>query len=223
MAQHVRGDAFGCEGRAAAGRAGGVLGEQFADRVVAERLSVAGWEHRIGGRAFAFVEPVVERLGGLCLQRRGAFLPAFPDHVNVRGGVDGHVRDAQRSELGHAQAGRDHGQDQRVVAASEPGGPVRRGEERVDLGLGEVGDVGAVIAFGRDLDHASDRRGVFGVPEGRVAAERVDRGESRVAGPGGVAAVCLEVVEERADQWRVEIVEVKLGWLFADLSGGERE
>jgi hypothetical protein len=29
--------------------------------------------------------------------------------------------------------------------------------------------------------------------------------------------------EERADQRRVEIVEVKLGWLFAELSGGERE
>jgi hypothetical protein len=64
---------------------------------------------------------------------------------------------------------------------------------------------------------------MFWVPEGRVAAGRVDRGESRVAGPGAVAAVFLEVVEERADQSRVEIVEVKLGWLFADLSGGERE
>ena len=64
---------------------------------------------------------------------------------------------------------------------------------------------------------------MFWVPERGVAAERVDRGEPGVAGPGTVATIMLEVVEERADQRRVEIIEVKLGWLFADLSCGELE
>jgi len=34
----------------------------------------------------------------------------------------------------------------------------------------------------------------------------MDRRQAVVAGPGAVAPVVLEVVEKRADQWRVEIV-----------------
>ena len=37
-------------------------------------------------------------------------------------GAELDVADAQGGELGDAQAGLDHGQEQRVVAAAEPGG-----------------------------------------------------------------------------------------------------
>jgi hypothetical protein len=80
-------------------------------------------------------------------------------------------------------------------------------------------------AFGRDLDHAGDRRGVLGVTQRGVAVERVDRGESRVAGLAAVAAVLLKVVEERSDQRRVEITEIQLARLVAGLllSEGQKQ
>jgi hypothetical protein len=45
----------------------------------------------------------------------------------------------------------------------------------------------------------------------------VDRAEAGVAGSRAVAAVVFEVLEERADQWRVEIVDVELEGLLAGL------
>ena len=48
--------------------------------------------------------------------------------------------------------------------------------------------------------------------QGGVAVERVDRRQAGVAGRGRVAALVLEVVEERADQRRVEVGEVQLAW-----------
>ncbi len=73
------------------------------------------------------------------------------------------------------------------------------------------------MAFGRDLEHTRDRVGVFGVSQGGVAVERVDRCEPLVAGPGAVPALGLEVIEERADQRRVQVGEVELGRLLAGL------
>jgi hypothetical protein len=50
----------------------------------------------------------------------------------------------------------------------------------------------------------------------------VDRAEAGVAGPNRVAALLLEVAEERADQRRVEIVDVQFEWLFASCSCAKR-
>jgi len=61
------------------------------------------------------------------------------------------------------------------------------------------------------------RRGVLGVAQGGVAVERVDRRQPGVAGPRAVASVFFEVFEERADQRRVEVVEVQLEGLLAGL------
>jgi hypothetical protein len=55
------------------------------------------------------------------------------------------------------------------------------------------------------------------------AVERVDRPEARVAGPGAVAPVFFEMGEERADQRRVEIVDVQLERLLGGLLLGEGE
>ncbi|MBP2325871.1 hypothetical protein JOF56_006256 [Kibdelosporangium banguiense] len=53
--------------------------------------------------------------------------------------------------------------EQGVVAAAGPGGAVGGGEQRVDFGVGEVGDDGLVVAFGGDGQDAVDVAGVFGV------------------------------------------------------------
>jgi len=62
---------------------------------------------------------------------------------------------------------------------------------------------------------------VFGVPEGGVAKQRADRGQARVAGADSVAALVLEVIQERADQRRLEIVDIQIVWRLAGSLGGE--
>jgi len=62
---------------------------------------------------------------------------------------------------------------------------------------------------------------VLWVAQRGVLVEGVDRRQPGVAGACAVAAVLLEVVEEGADQLRVEIVDVQLAGLFAGLLGGE--
>jgi hypothetical protein len=56
---------------------------------------------------------------------------------------------------------------------------------------------------------------MLGMFECREPVERVDRAEAGVAGAGTVAAVAFEVVEECADQRRVEVVDVQLERLLA--------
>ena len=73
------------------------------------------------------------------------------------------------------------------------------------------------------IDHPRDRLRVLGMSERGVAVERVDRPEPRVAGPGTVAPILFEMLEERADQRRVEIVDVELERLLAGLVVREGE
>ena len=142
---------------------------QERDRVAAERSAAAGWEQRLVGLAGALVEPFAQHGDGLLGQRRGALFAALPEDLDVRAGAEVHVLAAQAGELGDAQPGLDREGQQRVVATADPAVAVRRGQERVDLLGGEVGDDRAVEAFGRDGEHAADQRGVLGV---RNAAKR---------------------------------------------------
>src|SRR5690348_8392248 len=63
----------------------------------------------------------------------------------LRAGGQGHVAELDRDELGDTDAGGYHRQQQGVVASAEPGGLVGRVDERVDLWLGEVGEVVAFV------------------------------------------------------------------------------
>ena len=54
-----------------------------------------------------------------------------------------------------------------------------------------------------------------------VAEQRADRCQTRVAGADAVGALVLEVIEERADQRRVEIADVQLPGRLGAALGGE--
>ena len=110
-----------------------------------------------------------------------------------------------------------------MVATAEPGGLVGRGEQRFDLVEGEIADGVARVALGRDRHHPRDRVRVLGMVQRDVAVERVDRPEPGVAGAGTVVSVLFEVGQERADQRRVEVVDVQLERLFAGLLVSEAE
>jgi len=58
---------------------------------------------------------------------------------------------------------------------------------------------------------------VLGVLQRGIPVEGVDRRQAVVAGAGSVAAIGIEVGEERADQRRIQILEVQLEGLLAGL------
>ena len=108
-----------------------------------------------------------------------------------------------------------------MVAAADPGVAVGRGQQRVDLVVGEERHELSVGAFGRDGQHPLDQRGVLGVAQRGVGEQRVDGGESVVAGAHAVVALAFEVIEEGADQHRVEVLERELRRRLAGAALGE--
>ena len=137
-------------------------------------------------------------------------LRPLPWQATCAPGAEVQVGAGEPDQFGDPQAGLDGEEQQRVVASPGPGGLVAGGEQRVDLGLGEVGDQRPVEAFGWDRQHPGDALGVFGVGQRGEAEQRVDRGQPGVAGADAVAALVFEVVEEAGDQRRVEVGEVQL-------------
>jgi hypothetical protein len=110
-----------------------------------------------------------------------------------------------------------------VVAAAGAGRAVGGAEQGGGLIFGEPGDQGLVGALGGDGQDAGDEGGVLGVAQRRVAERGVDRGEPRVAGADAVAAVFLQVVQERGDGGSVHVGEVEAGRLLSGAAGGECE
>ena len=90
---------------------------------------------------------------------------------------------------------------QGVVAAAVPGGAVRCGEQRVESrrGSGSRRSV-VVVACGWIASTRRDQGRVLGGVQGRVAEQRADRGQPRVAGGDAVSAGGFQVAEERADR-----------------------
>ena len=190
---------------------GGVVGESSLERVAAERPAGAGRERGVVGVSSTLGEPSPQDCDGLFGQRRDPLLSALPQAADVRAGAEVNVAAFEGGELGCAQPGLDGEQEHRVIAPTSPGVAIGRGEQRLDFGFGEERDQRFLEPLGRDREHAADRFGVFGVFERCVVEQRADRGEPGVAGADAVAAVVLEVIEERADQRRVEIADDPVG------------
>lgn len=143
--------------------------------------------------------------------------------MDGRATAERHVRAPEAGQLRDAQTGPDRERQQSVVPAAGPGPAIARGEERVDLGVGQVRDEGALEALGRDGQHPGDRRGVLGVPARRIRKQGVDRREPVVPGTRPIAALALEMVEECGDQRPIKIAEVERGWCLGGPGGGEAE
>src|ERR1035441_8256776 len=154
--------------------------------------------------AVAFAQPYAEHAGGQGGQWRAAFLSSFAQAPDVRSGAELHVLAAEPGQFRDSQAGLQ-----------------RDGQQRVGLFAVEERDDGPVEALGRYDEHPADECGVLGVAERGELEQRVDRRQPGVPGPGAVAALMLEVIEERRDERRAEICEVEPGGRYAGLLAGE--
>ena len=155
--------------------------------------------------------------GGVAGQRGAAVLAALAAAVDVRSGAEVGVMDGEAGDLGDPQPGLGCQDEERVVTAAVPGRLVGRGEDRVELGGGEVADDGGGGALGLDGQHAADGVHLVGCLQGGVAEQGVDGGQPVVAGGGAVAPGRLQVSEERADGNGVQVGQVELGGLLAGL------
>ena len=195
------------ERRASGGGDREASGEPALERVAAELAAVLCREQRVLGLAAALGEPCAQRRDAAGGERRDPLLAALSAAADVGACAEVGVAAAQPGQLGGAQPRLDGDEHQGVVAASGPARSVAWLQQRVDFGLGEERDQPAFEPFRWDREHPLDRAGVLGVAQRRERKQRVDRREARVAGPRAVAAFALEVVEERADQLGVEVVE----------------
>ena len=99
-------------------------------------------------------------------------LSSLADGVDVGAGGERDVLAGERGELGDPQAGLDREREHRVVAPAGPGGLVAGGEQRVDLGVGEVGQRGCArcVWLGSRARARSCRRARGGAARGRRTA-----------------------------------------------------
>jgi hypothetical protein len=128
----------------------------------------------------------------------------------MRTGSEMDVGAIEPDQFGGPQARLDGDAEERCVAPPGPGRPVRRGQQGVDLRLGQVCDQSPFEAFWRDGQHPLDGGGMFGMAQGGIAEQGPDRGQPGVAGAYAVLSFVLQMVEEGADQRRIEIVDVEL-------------
>ena len=157
------------------------------------------------------LEQLLERAGGLLPERAGSPFVAFA--VQANGGVlaEVEVLDAEIGGFLDAGAGVVEEQHQRPVAQRVPPADRQVLQELLDLVAFQEPGFRWRDAFGRDrgdllADHQHLRRA-----GGDVLEQGVDRGEPLVAGADVVAAVLLEVTQERDDPLEGEIPDRQPG------------
>src|SRR5271167_1245186 len=97
-----------------------------------------------------------------------------------------------------------------MIAPSDPGAPVRRGQQRIDLPGLEEADVAAMVSLAGDGQDALDQLGVLWMAKGSIAVERADGCQAGVAGAGAVVPLLLQMGEQGADQAGVDVGHVQL-------------
>ncbi len=184
-------------------------GEPLLEGVPAHRPAADGGEQRVVGCPGVFGEPGPQGGDRARAQRRDPVFAAFAVAGDVGAAAEVDIPAGQGGELGGPQPGLDREQHPGVVTAAGPGCPVWGGKQGLGLGGGKERDDRLVSPLGRDRQDTFDVSGVLGVAQGGEAEQGVDRGQSGVAAADGVAPLALDVVEERADHWRVQVGEVE--------------
>jgi hypothetical protein len=101
---------------------------------------LTGGEQRLVGLTLAFFEPLPDDRDGLGCQGGGAVLATLSQDPDVSAGAEPHIADLSRDEFGDAHAGLQCQEQERAVAAAEPGPAVRGGEERLGVRSDGVAD-----------------------------------------------------------------------------------
>ena len=221
VTEHMRRDLLSFQRRAVLPCRSGMLGHEPFDRVAAQGSAAVGGKHRIFRLGTLPLKPVTEHGDGVATKRRRAVLSALSFAAQMGAVADDDVLAPQPNELRDSEPGLDGDQKEGSVSTPDPCRWIRSGEQSLDLCPVEELDGLALEALaGHRQDTLADE-GVGGFRQRHVTEEGMDRGQAGVAGPSTVAAVGLDVLEELADEGRIEIFDEQIGGRLAESLGRE--
>lgn len=145
-----------------------------------------------------FGEPGGEDFGGVRGERRGAVFAALAAAVCVRAGAEMDIMHGQPGQFGDTQSGLGGEDQQGVIAAAVPGGPVGGGEQRVEFAAGQEADDRGGGAFGLDCQDAADQGRVLGGAQARATTWVTEDTARPVNGAFTVTNRCSDLVAGRA-------------------------
>ena len=132
-------------------------------------------------------------------------LPTLPIDPDRPRWAQGHVRSPQPDRLGDPGSGVVHQGEQDPIPLAAPGRRVRRRQDRRHLLAGEVSQERAPVPLRRDGQDALDDGQTGRVTGGSVLQERAQRRQAHVPGGDGIAALPLEMIQERQDRRGVQV------------------
>ena len=118
-----------------------------------------------------------------------------------------YIAAAKRADLGVAQARLHCHLQQGPIATPDPHGRVWRGDEGLGLLLGEKLNRQMLVTLVRNRQNLLALKGARRLCVGDESEERAHGGKTDVASLRRVGALVLEVLEERADECRAEILD----------------
>jgi len=139
-------------------------------------------------------------------------------------GAENDVAAPQADQLAAAQPCPHSNEQQRPIPPPNPRLQVWGGNQSRDFLLIEELHGAALVAFGWDRENALAMQGVGRLLKSDEAEEGVERGQSDVTGTGRALAMVFDVIEEVAQQGRVEILDTQMVRCSAKaLSGKPKE
>jgi hypothetical protein len=191
-----------------------VFGDEALDRIAAESAAADAGKDWILGLTLAFPQPRAYHLCRFWTERRATQFPAFPEAAHVGPRPQHDVLAVQPNQLGNPQTGLHGNQDKGSIAAPDPRGTIRNGEQCIDLFSGEELDRLSNVAFiGRRQDPLAmpSVRRLF---QSHVSKERVNGSQPNVPRASAVFANALQLIEEKTNEGSIEVFDAKLGWAF---------
>jgi hypothetical protein len=207
VSKQMDGDPFPLQRRAHSGGVRAVLAQHVLHPVNAQRLAPGVGKQHLPVAPWRLTQPGLQYRGRRLGQWRASLLAAFADDADVSAGSEDEVLASGRSDLRQAQTCLDRHQDKRVIAPSEPGAPVRSGEQGIDFRTREEADEPAREALAGNSEHTLDLRGVGRQLEGGITKERVYGCQPEVTAANAQALILLQVIEKRHDQGRIDLFE----------------
>jgi hypothetical protein len=130
---------------------------------------------------------------------------------------------SEPDQFRHAQTGLDSDGQQGPIAAADPRRQVGRGEDGRDLRRVEERNGFALVAFAGHREDLLAQQRMGRLSHRDIPKERMNRGQTRIAGPTAVAALLLQVLEKSPDERGREILCVQPRRGLAQLVGRKPE
>src|SRR6516225_7365151 len=153
-----------------------MLGQERLDAVGAEPTPVHVGEQCARPASRRFLEPRLKGDPRVRSQRRATFLSPLADTSHMRAGAEMDGVPVQTDQLGETQACLGGEQQQGVIPASEPGCPIGRSEDRLDLGASQEMHLTLVVTLVRYREDALNDGTMGRLLEGCEAEEGADGG-----------------------------------------------